>query len=149
MNFGTIDVNGTYYIVNIGIEEVSIYECYKTDSKLKLVLPRDKWNRVQRDLQTTFNTRLRAQYEEPGKFKPMEDICIERMLGKEMMVLLWAIEDVEDFVDIERAIVGWKALADEERWWLYMMTNAATGSIEQKDRGWRVALKFALCGLSK
>jgi hypothetical protein len=32
----------------------------------------------------------------------------------------------------------------EERWWLYTMTNAATGNISDR-KSWRTALRYALC----
>jgi hypothetical protein len=60
-----------------------------------------------------------------------------------MMVLLWAIEDSDPSV-ISTAVRNWKGLLPEERWWLYTMTNAATGEIHDK-KGWRKALRFALC----
>ena len=40
--------------------------------------------------------------------------------------------------------LGFKALAPEERWWLYTMTVAATGQAMQKGTGWRKALRAAL-----
>ena len=40
---------------------------------------------------------------------------------------------------------NWEALAPEERWWLYTMTNAATGhAINGRNRGWRKAVRYAL-----
>ena len=60
-----------------------------------------------------------------------------------MMVLLWGIEDC-DPGNIPTALRNWNGLLPEERWWLYTMTNAATGQIGDK-RGWRVALRYALC----
>ena len=40
---------------------------------------------------------------------------------------------------------NWLGLAPEERWWLYTMTNAATGhAIKDRNRGWRKAVRFAL-----
>ena len=68
---------------------------------------------------------------------------IERLFGKELMVLLWGIEDSDPSV-IPTAIRNWKGLMPEERWWLYTMTNASTGHIKDK-KGWRIALRYALC----
>ncbi|OQA08275.1 MAG: hypothetical protein BWY65_01547 [Firmicutes bacterium ADurb.Bin373] len=66
-----------------------------------------------------------------------------KLFGKEMMVLLWGIEDCDPSV-IPTAIRNWKGLMPEERWWLYTMTNASTGHMKDK-KGWRVALRYALC----
>ena len=61
-------------------------------------------------------------------------------------MLLWAIEQSD--VSPEEIAVGirnWLGLKPEERWWLYTMTAAATGLAHQVGRGWRDALRRALC----
>ena len=61
-----------------------------------------------------------------------------------MLLLAWAIEDADPAL-IPMAIANWRGLAPKERWWLFTMTNAATGhSLHGKGRGWRKALRFAL-----
>jgi hypothetical protein len=46
---------------------------------------------------------------------------------------------------IPTAIRNWLGLVPEERWWLYTMTNAATGhAINGRGKGWRKALRYAL-----
>ena len=49
-----------------------------------------------------------------------------------------------DTAFIPTAIRNWMGLQPEERWWLYTMTNASTGGINDK-KGWRTALRYALC----
>ena len=44
---------------------------------------------------------------------------------------------------IPTAIKNWLGLSPEERWWLFTMTNAATGGLKDK-RGWRKAVRYAL-----
>ena len=40
---------------------------------------------------------------------------------------------------------NWLGLVPEERWWLYTMTNAATGhAVNGRNKGWRKAVRFAL-----
>jgi hypothetical protein len=39
---------------------------------------------------------------------------------------------------------NWLALRPEERWWLFGMTAIATGGIRDGEKGWRVALRYAL-----
>ncbi|MHB1201367.1 MAG: DUF3780 domain-containing protein [Polaromonas sp.] len=58
-------------------------------------------------------------------------------------ILCWAVEDASPD-DIPNALHNWKALAPEERWWLYTMTVATTGQAMQKGIGWRKALRAAL-----
>jgi hypothetical protein len=38
----------------------------------------------------------------------------------------------------------WAALRPEERWWLFSMTVAECGLPQDRERGWRRALYFAL-----
>ncbi len=43
------------------------------------------------------------------------------------------------------AIKNWLGLKPEERWWLFTMTNAATGhAISGRNKGWRKAVRYAL-----
>jgi hypothetical protein len=43
------------------------------------------------------------------------------------------------------ALKNWQGLMPEERWWLYTMTNAASGhAVYGKNRGWRKAVRYAL-----
>lgn len=110
---------------------------------LRLEISRHKWDMVSGDLTSEFNTRLKAERKSPGKFA-VGGTPVERMFGKEMMVLLWGIEDC-DPSNVPTAIKNWKGLLPEERWWLYTMTNASTGNINDAGRGWRQALRYALC----
>ena len=66
---------------------------------------------------------------------------MQRLFGKELLVLLWAVElpDVKP-EEIAVAIRNWHGLKPEERWWLYTMTAAATGLAHQAGMGWRGAL---------
>ena len=65
--------------------------------------------------------------------------------GKELVLLAWAIEDA-DPGRVQTAVANWLGLKPEERWWLYTMTNAATGqALAGRNVGWRVAVRYALC----
>lgn len=133
-------------------EPVQIFERYGwTDGEeqilersdvLRLELSKHKWNLVSKDLTAEFNARLKKDNMKIGKFI-IGGTPVERLFGKEMMVLLWGIEDCDPSV-IPTAIRNWKGLMPEERWWLYTMTNASTGHMKDK-KGWRIALRYALC----
>ena len=58
-------------------------------------------------------------------------------------MLAWAIEHLEP-EKIPIAVRNWLALRPEERWWLFGMTAMTTGGIQDGDKGWRVALRYAL-----
>jgi hypothetical protein len=113
------------------------------DSKLRVILPRLKWNDIADATQLEFNQRLRQTTLRPGKWKA-GSIPVSRLFGKELVLLAWAIEDADPAL-IPVAVRNWLGLAPEERWWLFTMTNAATGhAIAGRNRGWRKAVRFAL-----
>ena len=68
---------------------------------------------------------------------------MQRLFGKELLVLLWAVEapDVTP-EEIAVAIRNWLGLKPEERWWLYTMT-AAGDRAGASDAAWAGA---ARCG---
>lgn len=109
---------------------------------LRLRISRHKWSLMQKDFSAEFNARLKEQGHPIGRFA-VGGTPVERLFGKEMMVLLWGVEDC-DPSNIPTAIRNWKGLMPEERWWLYTTTNASTGGLKDR-RGWRTALRFALC----
>lgn len=109
--------------------------------RCKISLSREKWNLVKMVIESQLNSILKKTGRRSGKFV-IGNNPVERLLGKEMMVLLWAIEDCDKSV-IPDAIRNWQGLSREERWWLFTMTNAATGDMDNK-RGWRVALRYAI-----
>jgi len=138
---------------------VAVYERFKWDTnaanqvselpnspnddkfRLKVTLHNDKWNLVKPAIEAEFNRILKSENKKVSRFK-VGQVPVERLLGKEMMVLLWAIEDCEAAV-IPNAVKNWLGLTREERWWLFTMTNAATGDADNK-RGWRIALRYAI-----
>jgi hypothetical protein len=106
---------------------------------------RDVWNVVAPEARAEFNRRLRNEGKPVGRWGA-DDTAVQRLFGKELLVLLWAIEQAD--VSPEEIAVGirnWLGLKPEERWWLYTMTAAATGLAHQVGMGWRDALRRALC----
>ena len=113
------------------------------DAKLRVVLPRPKWTAIADEARVEFNRRLKKQHLPTSRWK-RGDNPVTRLLGKELALLAWAIEDADPTL-IPTAIKNWLGLAPEERWWLFTMTNAATGhALHGKNTGWRKAVRFAL-----
>lgn len=112
---------------------------------LRCELPRATWDAVSGEVRSEFNRRLKTDDKTAGRWGA-DDTAVQRLLGKELLVLLWAIEqgDVSD-EETAVAIRNWLGLKPEERWWLYTMTAAATGFAHQAGMGWRNALRNALC----
>ncbi|MDE0192035.1 MAG: DUF3780 domain-containing protein [Gammaproteobacteria bacterium] len=113
------------------------------DAKYRATLPREKWNALADDVRVEFNRRLRKQGLPSGRWK-RGDNPVTRLLGKELTLLAWAVEDADPAL-IPTAVKNWLGLAPEERWWLFTMTNAATGHVlHGRNKGWRKAVRFAL-----
>ena len=108
--------------------------------KAKASLPYAKWNKISGALSNEFNRRLKKKKIVPGEWTAPQ-VPVERMLGKEMMVLVWAVEDADPAL-IPTAIRNWLGFSPEERWWLFTITNAMSGNLGER-RGWRKALRFA------
>jgi hypothetical protein len=108
----------------------------------RVVLSRTTWTEIANPVKRMFNERLKAHQLKSGQWKVGEN-RVDRLLGKELCVLDWAIEDLEE-EKIGTALRNWLALRPEERWWLFGMTAATVGAPADKGRGWRVALRYAL-----
>lgn len=108
----------------------------------RVLLERHRWTAIRAEVQRAFNARLNEHNLAIGTWK-VGDTPVDRLLGKELCVLAWAIERLEP-EKIRIAVRNWLALRPEERWWLFGMTAMATGGIHDADKGWRVALRYAL-----
>lgn len=108
----------------------------------RVLLDRSRWTAIRAEVQRAFNARLAAHGLKPGAWK-IGDNPVDRLLGKELCVLAWAVEQM-DSEKIPVAVRNWLALRPEERWWLFGMTAMSTGGITDAGKGWRTALKHAL-----
>ena len=114
------------------------------DAQLKAVLNRHTWELIENHVKAEFNRRLLQLGIKTGKWLKKGQVPIDRTLGKELTVLAWALEDADPELAIA-AVHNWLGLVPEERWWLYTMTNAATGhAVNGRNKGWRKAVRFAL-----
>lgn len=115
----------------------------RADGQVRCRLARTKWNDIADTVRAELNARLKAQGKRLGKWK-LGYNPVERTLGKELTLLMWAIEDADPSL-VRTAIINWQGLAPEERWWLYTMTAAATGHCQTgRGVGWRKAIRYAL-----
>ncbi len=113
------------------------------DTKLRVALPRIKWNAIADVVRVEFNRRLKKEKLPTGRWTAGRN-RLARLLGKELTLLAWAVEDADPTL-IPTAVRNWLGLAPEERWWLFTMTAAATGhALHGRGRGWRKAVRYAL-----
>jgi hypothetical protein len=76
---------------------------------------------VKLSARSEFNRRLKADGKPTGRWGANET-AVQRLLGKELLVLLWAIElPGVTPEEIAVAIRNWLGLKPEERWWLHTM----------------------------
>lgn len=108
----------------------------------RVMLERSRWTCIQPEVQRTFNSRLKEHGVKTSSWKIGENV-VDRLLGKELCVLAWAVEKME-LENIPIAVRNWLALRPEERWWLFGMNAMSTGGIEDGNKGWRIALRHAL-----
>jgi hypothetical protein len=142
-----------------GKKEVAIFEQFQYDPQLswsklayevtgvnasaKVLLQQLKWDLIKEDVRAEFNRRLKNNQQKAASWKP-ESNYLHRLFGKELLVLVWAIEDADPGT-VSLAVQNWLGLKPEERWWLYTITNAATGhALHGRGKGWRKALRYAL-----
>ena len=123
---------------HLGLQATSA-DCTVID---RVLLDRPRWTAIRAEVQRAFNARLAAHGLKPGAWK-VGDNPVDRLLGKELCVLAWAVEQM-DAEKIPVAVRNWLALRPEERWWLFSMTVAEAGLPEDTQRGWRRALFYAL-----
>ncbi|GAC1452849.1 MAG: DUF3780 domain-containing protein [Chamaesiphon sp.] len=113
------------------------------DNKMRVILPRRMWDAIADAVKAEFNQRLKQDGLKTGQWKTGRT-ALSRLFGKELVLLAWAIEDADPAL-ITVGIKNWLGLTPEERWWLFTMTNAATGhAISGRGKGWRKAVRYAL-----
>jgi len=149
---------GYHFLIVIPKEKdgkVSIYECFHWDPKevtsmelcsrdLKAEIDCSKWNLLATDVAQVLNERLERDGIPVGAWKPGSRIPVERLCGKELVLLVWAINGY-DTKSVTSAILNWRGLSHEERWWLFTMANSIGGGAHDSERGWRKAISYALC----
>jgi hypothetical protein len=106
------------------------------------MLSRAKWLKIVDALEEELNQRLRNAGMKASSFK-VDGTPVARLLGKEMLLLAWALEDADPTL-ASAAIQNWRGLSPEERWWLYTMTAAQTAHHSKRNVGWRKAVRYAL-----
>jgi len=108
----------------------------------RVLLDRPRWTAIRAEVQRAFNARLTVHGLKPSAWR-IGDNPVDRLLGKELCVLAWAVEQM-DPVKIPIAVRNWLALRPEKRWWLFGMTAMTTGGVMDAGKGWRIALQHAL-----
>jgi Protein of unknown function (DUF3780) len=125
------------------VENLGLQSHDQSQSQIaRCILERPRWTAIRSEVQRAFNVRLKERQLKTSAWVVGAN-PVDRLLGKELCVLAWAIEGMElDHIPI--AVRNWLALRPEERWWLFGITAITTGSINDGGKGWRLALRHAL-----
>ena len=113
------------------------------EAEPRVRLERSVWTGVRDAARRDFNPRLKAVGLSTGSWT-VGTTRVDRILGRELCVLLWAAEHAEDADQLPALCTRWSALRPEERWWLFGKAAAEAGLPEDRDRGWRKAIGAAL-----
>jgi hypothetical protein len=109
----------------------------------KAALPRPVWDQIAPAVRTNFRERLQRAGSRSAEWRVGENL-LAPYLGKELVLLAWAVERTTDEAVISHMLANWLGLMPEERWWLYATVNASFDDPRHgPDHGWRGAIKQA------
>lgn len=124
-----------HYGVRVGIDNDD------EETVVRCIMERKVWSQISEPTKKNFNARLRDHGMKTSRWTVGEN-KVERLLGKELLVLAWSVEAAKA-EDIPNAIQMWAGFRPEERWWLYHITAASMGTANDREKGWRKALRVA------
>lgn len=108
---------------------------------LRCRLSRSAWAGIKEEATRVLNDRLREKKLKTSRWSA-GDNKVERLLGRELCLLAWAVESARD-AELPTACSSWAALKPEERWWLFRMCDNVGGTADDADFGWRKAVRVA------
>lgn len=119
----------------------------------RVIVSREAWRVVAVPLKAYLNQRVKNSLFEGKSSKDgvnfkastfsLGNNKIERLLGHEVAVLAWAIEQADED-EARIAFTRWASHRPEELHWLYQQIVADAGRPENEPTGWRLAIKQAL-----
>jgi hypothetical protein len=104
-------------------------------------LPSSVWKVLAGSVQAVLNQSLADSSVAPGKWNcqtPMNHV-----LGRELCLLFWGIDDTHQPEFIQTVLSNWQSLAREERWWLYAMASSqGKQAVSDHMTPWRQSLRL-------
>lgn len=110
---------------------------------LRARVKRSCWSAVSELVMREFNERLQAGKRLPGRWRT-GGVWLERMLGRELCVLCWALEHAASRAEALRMANAWQGFRPEERLWLFGRTARFAPLADDCQRGWRRALALMM-----
>ncbi len=112
------------------------------DLVVRCRLSRVAWTGIAEEAKRVLNERLKEKKLSSSRWASGTN-KIERLLGRELCVLAWAVEAAPKEM-IPNAVRNWVGLRPDERWWLFSMAASMTGGVDDAEIGWRKAIRIAL-----
>lgn len=107
----------------------------------RVILPRAVWCAIAPAVETHMNARIREKGLKTSRLR-IGDNRIDRILGREVIVLAWAVEHMTP-AQAEAAVARWKHYRPEEMWWLFQQIDIDGRAWDAPQKGWRAAIKVA------
>jgi len=101
---------------------------------------RATWRAVAEEARSYLNRRLREKGLPPSRFGTGET-QIERLLGRELCVLAWAVETMTP-EEAAAAVPKWAAYRPEELWWMFTQVDRDAGEFDDQPTGWRSGIQL-------
>lgn len=102
-------------------------------------LPRAVWRAVSDEVKAHLNRRLREKKIRAATFRPGDATFVERLLGREVAVLAWAIERHTPEVAAS-CVPKWASYRPEELWWIFAQVDRDAGEFDDEPAGWRLGI---------
>ncbi|MCH4828062.1 DUF3780 domain-containing protein [Planococcus halocryophilus] len=155
--FGLLDVNNeNNFKVVLGedvriVEEIKQKDLYNNTVKVidveRARINLMQWAHIKAGVSNFFNHQLRETQWWFSFFITGENY-MQNWYGKQLLLLVWAIEDTKDPDEIHRILMNWIKLSEGEQWWLFTVIEETSEELPDRN-GWRRDLKKALLSNSK
>jgi hypothetical protein len=103
-------------------------------------LPRPTWRAIAGEVKSYLNRRLREK-DLPRSTLKVGENPVERLLGREICVLAWAIEKMTPEAAAAAAL-KWGSYRPEELWWLFAQVDRDAGEFDDQPTGWRAGIQL-------
>lgn len=155
--FGLLDVNNeNNFKVLLGedvriVEEIKQKDLYNNTVKLRDVerarINLMQWAHIKADVWLFFNNQL-SETEWWFSYFITGENYMQNWYGKQLLLLVWAIEDTKDPDEIHRIFTHWFKLSEGEQWWLFTVIEETSKELPDRN-GWRRILKKTLLSNSE
>lgn len=148
-HFGAVDLDNDHFILHVGAgagAHCTLTLVARADRGFQhrqlATLPASLWRKILSQVARELQFGMDQREKEAGSLSlRAQETFFNPLIGRELATLWWALAEDGEGTHTEALLAGWRQLAREERWWLYVR---ASGTAQQQGKGWRRALFHAL-----